>query len=175
MKNMSGQVLSLCLLLMAGNACLRVGPASAGENSFHPEEWTAVSDEQLSDTRGGFDNDSGLTVSFGIIRSVMVNGDLVTQTSFNLPDVTRISSEQARLASAAIAEAGLVQLGTGNNIEAMISSQLAASTVIQNSLNNQNIQTLTVINTGVNSLSLLKELNTQAVLNDALLGAMGGR
>lgn len=28
---------------------------------------------------------------------------------------------------------------------------------------------------GVNSLRLLKELNTQTVLNDALLGAMGGR
>ncbi|MBA3056391.1 MAG: hypothetical protein KJ614_03965 [Gammaproteobacteria bacterium] len=175
MKNMPGKLLSLCLLLMAGNTCLRVGPAAASEDRFRPEEWTAVSDEQLSDTRGGFDTDSGLTVSFGIIRSVMVNGDLVTQTSFNLPDVTRISSEQATLASAALSESGLIQIGTGNNIEAIISAQLASSTVIQNSLNNQNIQTLTVINTGVNSLSLLKDINTQSVLNDALLGAMGSR
>ena len=45
--------------------------------------------------------------------------------------------------------------------------------MIQNSLNNQNIQTLTVINTGVNSLSLLKTLNTQVVLKEALLGALG--
>ena len=47
--------------------------------------------------------------------------------------------------------------------------------VIQNSLNNQNIQTFTIINTGVNSLWLLKSLNTQTVLNDALLGAIGSR
>ena len=175
MKNMPGKLLSLCLLLMAGNTCFGIGPTTAGEDRFRPDEWTAVSDEQLADTRGGFDTNAGLTVSFGIIRSVMVNGDLVTQTSFNLPDVTRISSEQARLASAAISEAGLIQIGTGNKLEAMISSQLASSTVIQNSLNNQSIQTLTIINTGVNSLRLLKELNTQTVLNDALLGAIGSR
>ncbi len=175
MKITPSQLLSLCLLLMAGNACFGSGPATAGDDRFNPEEWTAVSDEQLADTRGGFDANSGLTVSFGIIRSVMVNGDLVTQTSFNLPDVTQISSEQARLASAAIADAGLVQIGTGNSIESLINLQLASSTVIQNSLNNQNIQTLTIINTGVNSLSLLKELNTQTVLQDALLGAMGSR
>ena len=50
-----------------------------------------------------------------------------------------------------------------------------AGTLIQNSLNDQHIKTLTIINTGVNSLGLLKALNTQTVLNDALLGALGSR
>jgi hypothetical protein len=77
--------------------------------------------------------------------------------------------------SAAIADSGLVQIGPNNFVAAGVRSDLAPETLIQNSLNDQQIQTLTVINTGVNSLGLLKALNTQTVLNDAPLGAMGSR
>ncbi|MGN5480352.1 hypothetical protein ACTMU2_37045 [Cupriavidus basilensis] len=49
--------------------------------------------------RGGFDA-GGLQVSFGIERAVYINGALVVATSLNIPDVGRITTDQAaRLAS----------------------------------------------------------------------------
>ncbi|WP_157979372.1 hypothetical protein [Rhodoferax ferrireducens] len=174
-NNLPKELLSLCLLLTAGNACFGVGVESDEGGSFRPNEWVAVSNEKLDNMRGGFDTGSGLTVSFGIVRTVMVNGDLVNRTSFNLPDVTKITTEQARIASAAIAEAGIVQNGADNFVDAGVRSQLGGGTLIQNSLNDQRIQTLTVINTGVNSLGLLKTINSQTILKDALLGSLGVR
>jgi hypothetical protein len=52
---------------------------------------------------------------------------------------------------------------------------LGAATVVQNSLNNQDIRTLTQINAGVNSLGILHAINTQGALRDALIGAVGLR
>jgi hypothetical protein len=49
------------------------------------------------------------------------------------------------------------------------------ATVVQNSLNGQNIQALTRINTSVNSLGLFKSSNAQTTLRDALMGTMGTR
>ena len=71
-----------------------------------------------------------------------------------------------------MAEAGLVQVGVGNRVPVGTLAQVPSGTIIQNSLNNQNIQTMTVINTGVNSQALFKALNIQSILNDALLGSL---
>ena len=173
MSNFLKQLLSTCLFLTAGNTCFGIGIETDVKKSFQPSEWEAVSDESLGNMRGGFDVGSGLTVSFGIVRTITINGDLVNRTSFNLPDVTKITTAQAELASTSIAEIGIIQNGAANFVEAGAKSQLATGTVIQNSLNDQKIQSLTVINTGVNSLSLLKSINTQTILKDALLGSIG--
>lgn len=114
-------------------------------------------------------------MSFGIVRTVTINGELISKTSFNLPDVTKITSEQASMASAAIAGSGIVQNGPGNFVGSNVQSQLATGTVIQNSFNDQNIQALTIINAGVNSLNIYKAINTQTVLKDALLGSIAVR
>lgn len=96
----------------------------------------------------------------------------MAKTSFNLPDITKITAEQVRIASLAIAETSVVQNGFGNILSNGLQAELPTSTVIQNTLNNQTIETLTVINAGVNSLGLLKSINTQATLKDALLGSL---
>lgn len=172
------KLIGVCVLLLAYHACRADGPGLVSKPPAwsYESEWAAVSNEQLDSLRGGFDTGQGLTVSFGIIRSVTINGDMVNQTRFNLPDVTRITPDQARLASAAMSESGLVQNGLGNTIDPTIKSQLpSGALVVQNSLNEQNIQTLTVINAGVNSLGLLKSINSQATLKDALLAPLGTR
>jgi hypothetical protein len=170
------KLIGVCFLLLAYHACRAEGLWTADNPWPWRDDWHAVSDEQLDSLRGGFDTGQGLTVSFGIIRSVTINGDLVNQTSFNLPDVTKITPDQARLASAAISQAGIVQNGLGNTLDPSIKSQLpTGSLVVQNTLSDQNIQTLTVINAGVNSLGLLKSINSQATLKDALLAPLGVR
>lgn len=134
--------------------------------------WVPVPDEVLGTSRGGFQLDTELRVSFGFVRSVSINGDVVNRTHFTLPDLSRITQIQAQAVSAALAESGLVQVGVGNSISASALAQIPAGTVIQNSLSNQNIQSLTVINAGVNSQALFRNLNIQGIVNDALLAAL---
>lgn len=178
MKNVPRKIFGVCLMLAAGSACFGIGHAAEGKGAFQAGDWVAVSDGKLEDLRGGFDAGQGLTVSFGFIRTVTINGDLLNKSSFNIPDLVNITPEQAKIANDAISKAGfVVQNGPGNQIESSGNSgtqlRLPTSTIIQNSLNNQKIQTLTVINTEVNSLSLLRTINTQTVLKDALLDALG--
>jgi hypothetical protein len=87
----------------------------------------------------------------------------------------RLTSEQAKISSVTGASVNLVQNGPGNTFQPGPLSQAVAATVIQNTLNNQSIQSLTVINTTVNSLSVLKGLNAQASLRDALGNSLGIR
>lgn len=175
MNKFSFKLVRTGLLLLVGGVCVCNGLGAGEKKAFLPGEWTAVSEKQLDAQRGGFDVGAGLAVSFGLVRSVMVNGELVHQTSFNLPDISQISPDQARIASAAIAESGLIQIGPQNFVDAGALSDRLTGTLIQNSLNDQQIQSLTIINTGVNSAGLLKAINTQTVLSDALIGALGNR
>ncbi|MDO8448005.1 MAG: hypothetical protein Q7T10_04280 [Rhodoferax sp.] len=202
MNNLSGKLVSTCLLLTAGNACFGIGLAPERQDALRPAEWLAASDERLDNMRGGFDAGSGLSVSFGIVKTVMINGNIVTKISFNLPDISKITAETARVVNDALAKAGIIQNGAGNIVDTGVRSEVAAgttagapiqstpvapgvgsqvvagtalTTLIQNTLNDQKIQTLTVINAGVNSLGLLRTMNTQTILKDALFGSIGIR
>jgi hypothetical protein len=68
----------------------------------------------------------------------------------------------------------LLQNGPGNVVQGGALPSLSGA-VIQNSLNNQNIQALTTINTTVNSLSMFKSFNIGTTLNSALTSAVRGR
>ncbi|MDD2879289.1 MAG: hypothetical protein PHQ58_02540 [Rhodoferax sp.] len=175
MNNRPVKLIRAGLLLLAGVVGFCNGLGAGEKKAFLPDEWTAVSEKQLDAQRGGFDVGAGLAVSFGLVRNVLVNGEMVHQTSFNLPDIGQITADQARVASAAIAESGLIQIGPQNFVDAGALSGGLTGTLIQNSLNDQQIQSLTIINTGVNSLGMLKAINIQTVLNDALTGALGSR
>jgi hypothetical protein len=175
MKNYTQKLLCCALLLAAGNGCFGAGANAKNGDLFRPSEWKMASLAQLQTMRGGFETVAGLTVSFGVVRTVSINGDVVNRTSFNLPDVAKISAEQARLATAAITEASVVQNGFGNQVGTSVRSQVSGGTLIQNTLNDQTIQTLTVINAGVNSLGLFKSINLQGALKDALFSSLSAR
>jgi hypothetical protein len=152
-------------------------PAVAAANSDDPN-WSAtdkvaISDERLDKMRGGFDLASGLKVSFGISRMVVVNGNLLTTTSFNIPDISNISAQQAQQLASVNAGA-LIQNGPGNVVQPGALPGTSGA-VIQNTLNNQNIQALTTINTTVNSLSMFKNFNVGSTLNGTLINAVRTR
>lgn len=165
--------------------CTLAGAAHAGSTalpdavaaSTHAGEvsgWgEAVSDNQLAVVRGGFDADSGLVVSFGIERAVFVNGDLVTSTRLDIPNIGQMSAEQAGALAAATSTVSIVQIGPGNTFDSVALTRTAAGTVVQNSLDNQNIQALTTLNTTVNTLDLFKSLNLQNTLQAALVNSLG--
>ena len=135
-----------------------------------PPGWHKLDAAVLEQERGGYDLPSGLTMSLGIERLVSVNGQLLTQTSFNIANLASISGDEARQASEAIGSAHLLQNGSGNS--ASLGAGVSAGTFVQNTLNDQTIGTRTIISANVNSASLLKDLNFGSSLRDAAIRAI---
>jgi len=87
-----------------------------------------------------------------------------------IPDVARITPEQAQ-ALADFNRGMVVQIGEGNRFDPV---QVAGGLVIQNTLDDQDIRTLTRIDVGVDTLGAYQNLNASGALTDALIRAPGG-
>jgi hypothetical protein len=166
---------SSCLCALAGLSVIWTGMASAQEPppATQVGAWAAVSDSHLDAIRGGFDLGGGLLASFGIDRVVYINGNLVSSLSVHIPDLARITPDQANALAAATGAVNVTQNGPGNTFNPVILSHATAATVIQNTLDNQHIQSLTTINTSVNSLNTFRNLNLQESLQAGLVGSLG--
>ncbi|SDH28874.1 hypothetical protein SAMN04487926_103291 [Paraburkholderia steynii] len=147
--------------------------ADTEDPNWSSKTTVAISEEKLDTMRGGFDVANGLKISFGVSRMAVVNGNLVTQTSFNIPDLSNMTTQQAQ--SLAAANIGSLLQNGGGNIAQQGSVQGLSGAVIQNTLSNQNIQALTTINASVNSLGLFKSMNLGATLNNALMNSVRPR
>lgn len=148
-------------------------PCHAQGPGESPDEWTPVDAGVLAQARGGFRLFTGLEVSLGIEREVSINGNVVSRTSLQVTDLGRMSAEQARQTNEALSAVKLIQNGHDNIYVAAMSPQTLGGTVIQNSLNDQLIRTHTVIHSSVNSMGLMKVLNFQDTLGNALSRAAG--
>lgn len=133
-------------------------------------EWQPVDPGRLAQMRGGFQMPSGMMLSFGIERVVFLNGELTARIAVQIPDVARITPEQAQ-ALADFNRGLIVQIGEGNRADP---AQLAGGLVIQNTLDDQDIRTVTRIDVGVDTLGAYQNLNASGALNDALIRAPGG-
>lgn len=175
MKHVTRLAWIMCTLLMTGvvwpghvsaqEAVDRTGidgPALGGD-------WVAVPPGRLDRLRGGFVMPSGLLMSFGIERAVYIDGQLVATTRFNVPDVARMTADQAR-ALAGMQDTMLVQVGEGNTFVPNGMGGL----VIQNTLDNLDIRALTTISVASSTLGMFQDLNANAALQGALLNAPGG-
>jgi len=159
-----------------GAAAASAGVAAAGPparvalaGSF--AGWQPVAAERLDGLRGGFDL-GGLLVSFGIERAVYVNGSLVTTTSLQIADLSKLSSATAA-DLAQLSLPSLVQLGPGNSYDVIGSGNSLPANIIQNTLDNQNIRSTTVINAAANALSFIKSINSDDALRGAIANAVG--
>lgn len=160
------QLARLRPLLLA--LCLCCAPALA-QDPF--DELVAVDDSRLDAARGGLDAGNGLILSLGVERLVSINGNVVASSNFSLSDVGKAAGNTG-LAGDAVAALTLVQNGAGNVFDAALGGQAVGALVIQNSANDQLISSQTTISTVVNSLSLLKSLNFEGGLRDALSNAV---
>ena len=127
---------------------------------------------RLDTVRGGFDLGNGLQASFGIERAVYVNGVLVSYTSVNIPDIAHITTQQAVALASALGTVN-VQIGPGNTFDPSSMGKVTGTTVIQNTLNNQNISNLTTLNVGVNTLNAFRDEGLQQALQNASIQALG--
>jgi hypothetical protein len=135
--------------------------------------WVPVSEERLDRARAGYDFGNGLVVSLGIDRAVYINGALVTSSRIQIPDIAHITSAQAEALAGPHGAVEVVQNGPGNSIAPVPLSQTMAATVVQNTLDNQNISTVTTLNIAVNTLSLFRGLNLQQSLQTAINSPLG--
>ena len=133
-------------------------------------ELVAVSELALDGVRGGFVTDN-LSISFGIERAVYINGALVTTTSLNLSDLGRLTAGRGTTVMDT-GTLGLVQSGAGNSVSTGAFLASTIGTVVQNTLDGQKIQNVTVINATVNSLGILRGLNLQSSLRGAVIDSL---
>jgi hypothetical protein len=125
-----------------------------------------VSEAVLDRMRGGFQIDpNGPVMSFGIQRSVYLNGRLVNSTILTIPDVLQLTNNASNAFT-------LIQNGAGNAMTTHPSSLPPLMTVIQNSLDHQTIQNQTVINATVAALSLNRALALGNAVSQANLNAI---
>lgn len=174
---------SAALTCRAGNP--DQGPPVAGSlPSGALLAWIPLPDDRLAVVRGGFHTGTGLLVSFGIERAAYVNGALVTTTGFHVagignalaPSAARMHMGDPALAVLPGKSISLVQNGSANLVQGAIGPSAGAglgATVIQNTLNDQSIRTITTIDAASNSLNMLKSLNVNATLGAAIGAAVG--
>jgi hypothetical protein len=166
-----GKSLNAIIAVLAGLSALLMADASRAQESV----WLAASDRTLSQQRGGFDLGAGLVVSFGISRAVYINGQLITSTSLQVNDLSRLTPTQAATLGQQIStQTQLVQNGPGNTIDAGALT-IPLATYIQNTLNNQTIRSQTVIQATSNGLSMVKNMNLQSTIDQAVTNAVGNR
>jgi len=158
--------------LRAGLCCmLALGlPARAA-----PPGWVAVDAAALERQRGGFTTPSGLALSIGIERLVAINGQVLARSSVRLDDLNGLGAQQLQQTGAALSAVKLIQNGAGNMEHAAFADATLGGTIIQNTLSGQRIESRTIINASVNSLGLLKALNFNGNLSDAIARAAGPR
>ncbi|MDR0181807.1 hypothetical protein [Lysobacter arvi] len=130
-------------------------------------EWVAVDPARLDDMRGGFMTAGGTALSFGIERAVFVNGELLATTRVQIPDVARMTADQARELQR-FNDGVVVQVGNGNTFQP---AGAPGGVVIQNTLDGQDIRALTTVNVGVDTLQAFQDLNTQSTLHNAMVTA----
>lgn len=178
----------LCVLLLATVCQAQTRPArtmkskplpSASQVAQNPGEsiWITASDRTLDKMRGGFDLGAGLMVSFGISRAVYINGQLITSTTFQIGDLTSLTPPQAAALSQQIStqtQAQVVKNGPGNTVELNVGT-VPLATYIQNTVNNQTIRSQTIIDVTSNGMGMIKGMNLQATINEAVANAIGTR
>jgi hypothetical protein len=148
--------------------------ATAGEARRPPTglgaAWIPIPSERLARMRGGFQLASGMHVSFGIERVVFIDGQLVASTRLSIPDVAKMTPEEAQ-ALGNLHRTTVVQVGPGNTFRPIGGQQ---GVVVQNTLDGQAIQVLTTLDVGVGTLGMFQQLNASAAMQAALNSAPGG-
>lgn len=148
-------------------------PCAQAAGPAVPVLGTPLAAASLDAARGGFEVAGGLSISLGIERVVSVNGDIMARTNIAIPDLAAMTAEQARLTQDALGAARMIQIG-GNNYAAADLNLPNGATLLQNTLNGQDIRTATTISSTVNSMSLIKDINFQSTIRDAVVRSAGG-
>lgn len=148
----------------AARALPRVASGPFGDRQI------AISEDALGRVRGGFSGD-GLQISFGIARAIYINGVLTTTTTVNVSELGQAVAGRGATTfdTGTIA---LIQNGVGNSVATGSISASSIGTIVQNTLDGQKIQNITVINATANSLGLMRGMNLGSSLRGAVIDSL---
>ncbi len=135
--------------------------------SLDPIMANAVDGAALGEMRGGVQLANGMNIAIGLTRSASINGVEQYSSSLQLDDLA------AGLDSAALAGIGttVIQNGAGNFVAPNVLDGLSSSfgTIIQNSLDNQEIHTLSTYDIAISDVgSTIRDLATNQAIADVL-------
>jgi hypothetical protein len=135
--------------------------------SLEPILANAVDGAALGEMRGGVQLANGMNIAIGLTRSASINGIEQYSSSLQLDDLG------AGLDSAALAGIGthVIQNGAGNFVSPNVLDGMSSSfgTIIQNSLDNQEIHTLSTYDIAITDVgSTLRDLATNQAISDVL-------
>ncbi len=132
-----------------------------------------ATDQELAAMRGGFVMNDDLQISVGIERVIYINGVMQAIHTLNFPQIgTAINQSSAAQLRASMIT--LVQNGPGNSFvptNAGSNTLPGGQTFVQNTLDRQLIQNLTMINAAVKNLDLFRKMNLSSVVQGQLIRA----
>jgi len=159
-----GSLTTVVLLTLSAVQSVDSAMAFVSDKDF--TRWEPVSERVLGSMRGGFQSSAhGPILSFGIERSVFLNGELVASTVLNISDVTKLITSPSNTVT-------LIQQGSGNVMTPDVSALPPLATVIQNTLDHQTIQSQTVLNATVAALSWARSVELGNALSQATAGTI---
>ncbi|KJV26381.1 hypothetical protein [Luteibacter yeojuensis] len=140
----------------------------------------AVPDERLDAIRGGFDMGS-FQASLGLERTVMINGVEAIRQTVNIPDVTKITADQATAMQAFMGTTFVANGNTGAATSAQapglssvtLPTSVSPGLVVQNALDNQAISATTKIDASVNTSQMLQGLRIDEAIRDTTIQFRG--
>jgi hypothetical protein len=165
--NFQVKILSAAVLL-----CVVAQPLHAAAPNAGFEGCAIATDQDLDQMRGGFGtHDDSLSFNFGIERAVFVDGQLVSTTTIVIP--TNFVNSPVMPAHD-LGSIKVIQNGSGNifNLQGVQNFPGAVMTVIQNSMDNQDIVNATIINAKITSQAFLNSLAVQSSLNQMVFTSL---
>jgi hypothetical protein len=135
--------------------------------SLEPMMANAVDGSALGEMRGGVQLANGMNIAIGLTRSASINGVEQFSSSLRLDDLA------AGIGATALDGLGMnvIQNGTGNFVSPDVLDGLSAGfgTIIQNSLDNQEIRTLSTYDIAISDVgNTIRDIAGGAAISDAL-------
>ena len=149
-------------------------PRTLDASQLLGQQLAALDTSALDEVRGGFELEgSSLKFTIGIERAVYINGNLVATNVLNLKDLqsTVGGTSVAGALPVAPSSALVVQNGAGNYVPTQV-VQNPTATVIQNTLDNQKIQSVTTINASVNSIQMTRAMSVQNAIQYGIVSSL---
>lgn len=141
------------------------------QDYFSPYEDVVLSEDDLSQLRGGFVTSDGLEINIGIEKIALMNGELQSWLAMDLSQVSQSSANVNSLNDVA----NVIQSGSGNGISQDLMPLIDSGvlSVIQNTLDGQEIKTLTELNINVSNVNNFNLPNLGRLLDFQVTQSLG--
>lgn len=162
----------LSLMVIAIPLAMTLNTARAGTLLGDPlVEFMPLSQEEMAGLRGGFMTADGIEITIGYEQAAFINGILQTKLAL---DISRLDHRNAAKLASDIQPIRIIQSGEGNLAPAPALSLPVAGylTLLQNSLDNQTLHNLTVLNIDIKNLPTTPFGSLGNTINDQLLNSL---